>query len=55
VAIRAQTYGHGSAGTWQAHISLAGSETSLSEPGYLAGAVEAAERAVTGLLDRLKT
>jgi monoamine oxidase len=42
-------------GGWQKHISLAGSETSLSEPGYLAGAVEAAERAVTGLLDRLKT
>jgi monoamine oxidase len=41
-------------GDWQAHVSLAGSETSLSEPGYLAGAVEAAERAVTGLLDRLK-
>ena len=31
---------------WQAFLSLAGSETSTSEPGYLAGAVAAAERAV---------
>jgi monoamine oxidase len=42
-------------GGWHAHISLAGSETSLSEPGYLAGAVEVAERAVTGLLDPFQT
>jgi monoamine oxidase len=37
---------------WHAHISLAGSETSSSEPGYLAGAVEAAGRAVAELLKR---
>jgi monoamine oxidase len=40
-------------GDWQEHVSLAGSETSSSEPGYLAGAVEAAERAVTELMSRL--
>lgn len=39
-------------GDWQKHISLAGSETSSSEPGYLAGAVDAAERAVAELLNR---
>ncbi len=39
-------------GDWQAHISLAGSETSSTEPGYLAGAVEAAGRAVAELLKR---
>jgi monoamine oxidase len=39
-------------GDWQKHISLAGSETSSSEPGYLAGAVDAAERAVAQLLNR---
>jgi monoamine oxidase len=37
---------------WQAHISLAGSETSSTEPGYLAGAVEAAGRVVAELLKR---
>ncbi|THK35312.1 FAD-binding protein [Ensifer sp. MPMI2T] len=40
-------------GKWRNYISLAGSETSLSEPGYLAGAVEAAERAVGEIISRL--
>lgn len=39
-------------GDWRDRISLAGSETSRSEPGYLSGAVEAAERAVTDLTSR---
>jgi monoamine oxidase len=34
-------------GPWQNRLSLAGSETSDSEPGYLAGAIRAAERAVS--------
>ncbi|RWD52265.1 MAG: amine oxidase [Mesorhizobium sp.] len=33
-------------GEWHDRISLAGSETSCSEPGYLAGGIEAARRAV---------
>ncbi|WP_206244069.1 flavin monoamine oxidase family protein [Novosphingobium terrae] len=33
-------------GPWAARLTLAGSETSASEPGYLAGAVDAARRAV---------
>lgn len=33
-------------GTWARHVSLAGSETSAADPGYLAGALDAAERAV---------
>jgi len=37
-------------GEWCKHVLLAGSETSSSEPGYLAGAVEAAERAVGELI-----
>jgi len=37
-------------GPWQAHLALAGSETSPSEPGYLAGAVVAAARAVDDTL-----
>jgi monoamine oxidase len=40
-------------GEWMGRISLAGSETSQSEPGYLAGAVEAAERAVADITSRL--
>ncbi|WP_018236279.1 FAD-dependent oxidoreductase [Ensifer sp. BR816] len=40
-------------GKWRDYISLVGSETSLSEPGYLAGAVEAATRTVTELMSRL--
>lgn len=41
-------------GEWQDCISLAGSETSRSEPGYLAGAVGAAERAVMEIVGRLR-
>lgn len=41
------------AAPWAAHLSLAGSETSVLDPGYLAGAVVAADRAVTETLARL--
>lgn len=37
-------------GAWRGRITLAGSETSPTEPGYLAGAVQAAECAVTEML-----
>lgn len=37
-------------GAWKGRLWLAGSETSLSEPGYLAGAVTAASRAVADIL-----
>lgn len=37
-------------GPWADRLTLAGSETSPSEPGYLAGAVVAAERAVAAVL-----
>jgi monoamine oxidase len=37
-------------GKWQEFISLAGSEASRNEPGYLAGAVDAAEYAVKTIL-----
>ncbi|RUV30962.1 FAD-dependent oxidoreductase [Mesorhizobium sp. M5C.F.Ca.IN.020.32.2.1] len=40
-------------GEWHDRISLAGSETSPTEPGYLAGAVEAARRAVAEVADGL--
>lgn len=40
-------------GPWQERLALAGSETSPSEPGYLAGAVIAAKRAVAETLARL--
>lgn len=40
-------------GEWRERISLAGSETSPTEPGYLAGAVEAAERATAAIVDQL--
>lgn len=40
-------------GKWADYISLAGSETSISEPGYLAGAVEAATRITNDLITRL--
>jgi monoamine oxidase len=39
---------------WRDHILLAGSETSTREPGYLAGAVDAAERAAAALISRMK-
>lgn len=38
------------AGDWSGSLVLIGSETSRTEPGYLAGAVEAAERAVADIL-----
>jgi monoamine oxidase len=40
-------------GPWQARLTLAGSETSTSEAGYLAGAVEASSRAVAEVLGRI--
>jgi monoamine oxidase len=43
------------AGPWQARLALGGSETSPSEPGYLAGAVVAATRAVAETLQKLRT
>ncbi|HJT39448.1 MAG TPA: hypothetical protein VJ762_03840 [Sphingobium sp.] len=39
-------------GVWSDHLALGGSETSASEPGYLAGAVDAAERAVAEIRTR---
>jgi monoamine oxidase len=41
-------------GAWRKRLSLAGSETSLVEPGYMAGALAAAERAVEEILQRLE-
>lgn len=40
---------------WRDRIVLAGSETSAREPGYLAGAVDAAERAAALVIARLET
>ena len=40
-------------GDWARHVSLAGSETSTTDPGYLAGALDAAERAVREVIGRL--
>jgi monoamine oxidase len=40
-------------GPWRERLALAGSETSPSEPGYLAGAVVAATRAVDETLEKL--
>lgn len=37
-------------GPWRGRLELAGSETSATDPGYLAGAIEAARRAVTATL-----
>jgi monoamine oxidase len=42
-------------GPWAARLSLAGSETSLTDPGYLAGALDAGERAAGEVLNRLRT
>ncbi|MDO9119862.1 MAG: FAD-dependent oxidoreductase [Nitrospira sp.] len=41
-------------GIWKGRIFLAGSETSATAPGYLAGAIAAAERAITELHSRRK-
>ncbi|CCM79968.1 flavin monoamine oxidase family protein [Rhizobium mesoamericanum] len=40
-------------GPWKDRLFLAGSETSPSEPGYLSGAVTAAEEAVTKILSEI--
>ena len=40
-------------GSWAPYVSLAGSETSATDPGYLAGALDAAERAVAEAVRRL--
>jgi monoamine oxidase len=40
-------------GVWAQRMSLAGSETSATDPGYLAGALDAAERATDETLARL--
>lgn len=42
------------AGAWQEYLSLGGSETSGTEPGYMAGAVSAAQRAVAEVMQRLR-
>lgn len=42
-------------GAWRDRLSLAGSETSEIEPGYLAGAINAAERSVSETRKRLET
>jgi monoamine oxidase len=42
------------AGVWQERMSLAASETSAIEPGFMAGAVIAAHRAVQQVLERLR-
>ncbi|MBA8838942.1 monoamine oxidase [Ochrobactrum sp. RH2CCR150] len=41
-------------GPWEERLVMAGSETSPSEPGYLAGAVVAAKQAVAEILTRLE-
>jgi monoamine oxidase len=42
-------------GAWGTRLSLAGSETSEVEPGYMAGALSAAERAVSEVVGRLES
>jgi monoamine oxidase len=41
-------------GAWQERLSLGGSETSAAEPGYMAGAVSAAGRAATEVMQGLR-
>jgi monoamine oxidase len=41
-------------GPWQHRLSLGGSETSVIDPGYLAGAIESARNAVTDTLAKLR-
>lgn len=48
-------HGYWISGPWAARLSLAGSETSATDPGYLAGALDAAERAAAEVLNRLRT
>jgi monoamine oxidase len=40
-------------GPWRSYLSLAGSETSANAPGYLAGALDAGQRAAIETLERL--
>jgi monoamine oxidase len=40
-------------GAWRGRLSLAGSETSASDPGYLAGAIDAGARAAAEVLQRI--
>lgn len=40
-------------GAWRPRLALAGSETSRTDPGYLAGAIDAARRAVAETVGRL--
>ncbi|MCA3572988.1 MAG: FAD-dependent oxidoreductase [Aestuariivirga sp.] len=47
------SYGPWVSGIWAERMSLAGSETSITDPGYLAGALDAAERAADETLARL--
>lgn len=42
-------------GMWQERLSLGGSETGAMKPGYMAGAVSAAERAVAEVTRRLRS
>ncbi|OHV24846.1 hypothetical protein BBJ66_24345 [Rhizobium sp. RSm-3] len=42
-------------GLWKDRLILAGSETSPSEPSYLAGAVIAAGRAVADILSKMNS
>lgn len=41
-------------GEWRGRFWLAGSETSASEPGYLAGAIDASDRAADEILENLQ-
>lgn len=40
-------------GAWRDRLSLAGSETSATDPGYLAGAIDTASRAAAGVLQQI--
>ncbi len=42
-------------GAWHKRLAMAGSETSPTEPGFLAGTVEAARRAVSDTLERIRS
>jgi monoamine oxidase len=42
-------------GAWRQRLAMAGSETSPTEPGFLAGAVEAARWAVLDTLERIRS
>ena len=40
-------------GAWRERLSLSGSETSATNPGYLAGAMDAGSRAAAEVLQRI--